>query len=58
MQTVRALLSSAPGHRKFLVAVAGLVVHVAAQRYGQDSQATLDVIALLTALGVYQVRNT
>jgi hypothetical protein len=43
--------------RKFLVAVAGVVVTIAGRRYGLESTAYTDLIGVLTALGVYAVPN-
>lgn len=57
MSKINEFVAKLPGFHKALVALAGLVVHVVVARYGADSQTALDVIALLTAVGVYQVRN-
>lgn len=43
--------------RKFFVAVAGVVVTLAGRRYGLDSTAYVDIVGVLTALGVYAVPN-
>jgi len=43
--------------RKAAVAVAGAVVAWAGTRYGIDSPAYSDIVAVLTAVGVYVVPN-
>lgn len=44
-------------YRKFLIALLGAVVTVVVQFYGDSSYVQI-AVSLLTALGVYQVRNT
>jgi uncharacterized membrane protein len=44
-------------YSKFLVAVLGAVVTIVVQDFGQNKYVQI-LVALLTALGVYQVRNT
>lgn len=43
-------------YSKFVVAVIGAVAQVVAEQFGTDSRVQI-VLAILTALGVYQVRN-
>ena len=44
-------------YRKSLVALAGAVVAFVGRRYGIESQVYLDVVAVLTAAGVFAVPN-
>jgi hypothetical protein len=44
-------------YRKFLVVVVGILVGLAGRRYGIDSQAYIDIVAVATAAGVYAVPN-
>lgn len=44
-------------YRKFVVAVAGVVVAFLGRRWGVDSPAYADVVAVVTALGVYAIPN-
>lgn len=52
----RSLMERIAPYRKFLIALLGAVISTVVQFYG-DNQYVLIAVALLTALGVYQVPN-
>lgn len=45
-------------HRKFLIALAGAVVAILGRHLGLANPLYVDVVTLLTAVGVYSVPNT
>jgi hypothetical protein len=51
------LLASLAPYRKTIVGVAGAAVVIVGRTFGVDSAVYFDLTAILTALGVYSIKN-